>query len=157
MKEQVLEDQIIAAVLKMVNQLNRMEELPRTFGTDLPIHPSEIHTVAAIGNNRGCNISELAETLGISKPSVSEIVRKIEEKGLVERFKLPTNRKEVKLRLTEKGTAAYNGHKDFHREMYEDIRLHMEKIPHETLGVFKSALENICAILEMKIGEEVKP
>ncbi|MBA7712956.1 hypothetical protein ES703_121950 [subsurface metagenome] len=52
--------QVIAAVLRLLNQMNQMENIPKSFRTDVQIHPSEIHTIAAIGDHPGCNISELA-------------------------------------------------------------------------------------------------
>jgi len=151
-----IQEQIISSVLKMMNQMNTMEEMPRKFGTDIQIHPSEIHTVEAISANPGCNISELAELLGISKPSVSEIIRKLEDKELVERYKLPVNKKEVRLKLTSKGTRAAQGHTDFHGEMYSQIRFHMDKIPDEALHEFKGALDHINNFMANKIRESQK-
>ena len=147
-------EQIITAVLRMLNQMNQMEDMARTFGTDVKIHPSEIHTIVAIRNRPGCNISELATKLGVAKPSVSEIVQKIEAKELVEKYKLPANRKEVRLKLTSKGLAAYHGHAEFHTEMVSNIHSHMRKLPVKSLNEFKAALDNISAFLDMKIKEK---
>ncbi len=145
--------QTMAAVLRMLNQMNQMEDMPKSFGTDLLIHTSEIHTIATIGDHPGCNISELAEELGIAKPSVSEIVQKIEAKDLIEKYKLPANRKEVRLKLTEKGSVAYKGHAEFHADMFSNIYSHMKKIPEESLNEFKAALDNISTFLDAKIQE----
>ncbi len=133
--------------------MNQMEEMPKLFGTDVLIHTSEIHTIAAIGNRPGCNISELAVELGIAKPSVSEIVQKIETKDLVKKYKLPANRKEVRLKLTPKGEAAYKGHAEFHADMYSNIYSHMKKMPEESLNGFKAALDNISTFMGSKIQE----
>ena len=149
-------EQIITAVLRMLNQMNQMEDMTKSFGTDVQIHPSEIHTIAAIGNRPGCNISELAEELGIAKPSVSEIVQKIEVKELIEKYKLPANRKEVRLKLTSKGSTVYNGHTEFHAEMYSHIYSHLQKLPEKSLNEFKEALDNICTFLDVKIQEGIK-
>jgi len=151
-----IQDQIISSVLKILNQMKNMEEIPRKFGTDIQIYPSEIHTVAAIYTKPGCNISELAEELGISKPSVSEIIRKLENKKLVERYKLPVNKKEVRLKLTTKGISAAQGHDDFHGEMYSRIRFHMDQIPGEALREFKGALDHINNFMAIKIRESEK-
>lgn len=147
---------IIAAVLRMLNQMNRMEDMPKSFGTDVQIHPSEIHTIAVIGNRPGCNISELAEELGIAKPSATEIVQKIEAKKLVEKYKLPENKKEVRIKLTPKGSTAYKGHAEYHAEMYSKIYSHLKKLPEESLNEFKAALDNISSFLDAEIREESK-
>lgn len=148
--------QIIAAVLRILNQMNQMEDMPKSFGTDVQIHPSEIHTIAAIGDRPGCNISELAKELGIAKPSVTEIVQKIEGKKLIEKYKLPNNKKEVRIKLSPKGSTAYNGHAEFHAEMYSKIYSHMKKLPKESLNEFKAALDNISSFLDGEIREESK-
>ncbi len=95
----------------MMHQMNRMEDMPKSFGTAV-----KMYTIAAIGDRPGCNISELAEGLGIAEPSVSEIVRKIEAKQLIERYKPPSNKKEVRMRLTSKGGTAYKGNAEFYAE-----------------------------------------
>ena len=143
--------EIIAAVMKMMNQMNRLESRPRLFGTDVPIYRSEIHTITAIGDNPGRNVTELAEILGIAKPSVTEIVQKIEGKGLIERYKLPANRKEVRIRLTRKGVTAYQGHIEYHTDMYTNIYAHMERVPAKALHEFKIALDEINAFLDTEI------
>ncbi len=139
--------QLIAAVLRLLNQLNQMEKTPQPFGTDIQIHPSEIHTIAAIGDHPGCNMSELAGELGIAKPSVSEIVQKMEAKKLIARYKLLKNRKEVRLKLTPKGLTAYKGHAEFHADMYSEIYSHMKKLPEEALREFKDTLDQISSSL----------
>ena len=148
--------QLIAAVLRLLNQLNQMEKTPQPFGTDIQIHPSEIHTIAAIGDHPGCNMSELAGELGIAKPSVSEIVQKMEAKKLIARYKLLKNRKEVRLKLTPKGLTAYKGHAEFHEEMYSEIYSHMKKLPKEALNEFKAALNNISSFLDAKMRDTTK-
>ena len=147
---------IIAAVMKMMNQMNQLESTPKRFGTDVPIYRSEIHTVAAVGDNPECNATELAEVLGIAKPSVTEIVRKIEAKGLIEKYKHPGNRKEVRMRLTRKGVTAYGGHAEYHAAMYASIHAHIERVSAEALREFKTALDEINAFLTgelQSIGE----
>ena len=136
--------------------MNRMEDMPKYFGTDAQIHPSEIHTIAAIGNRPGCNISELAEELGIAKPSATEIVQKIEAKKLVEKYKLPENKKEVRIKLTPKGSTAYKGHAEYHADMYSKIHSHLKKLPEESLNEFKAALDNISSFLDAEIRKASK-
>ncbi|MCK4515258.1 MAG: winged helix-turn-helix transcriptional regulator [Spirochaetaceae bacterium] len=149
-------NQLIAAVLRLLNQMNQMEKTPKSFGTDVQIHPSEIHTIVAIEDHPECNISELAKELGIAKPSVSEIVQKMETRGLIEKYKLRKNKKEVRLRLTPRGRTAYKGHAEYHAEMYSEIYSHMKKLPRKSLGEFKDALDQISSSLGTEIPEERK-
>lgn len=49
---------------------------------------------------------ELAEGLGIMPASLSEVLMKLERKGYIDRFKDETDRRFIRVHLTEEGTAA---------------------------------------------------
>jgi DNA-binding MarR family transcriptional regulator len=101
----------------IMNKITTLEKLPRDFGTGDKLFPSEIHTIEAIGQQPGINMTDLASVLGISKPAVAQIVGKVVKKKLVERYNGSHNRKEVRARLTEKGESAFRRHQEFHARM----------------------------------------
>ena len=49
------------------------------------------------------NVTALAEALGITRGGASKAVARLQSLGLVERYQLPDNRKEVYYRLSEQG------------------------------------------------------
>lgn len=51
---------------------------------------------------------ELGEELGITPASLSEVLMKLERKGCIERMKDEADRRFIRVRLTEEGTAALN-------------------------------------------------
>ena len=59
--------------------------------------------LAAIAGHPGITQKELAETLGIQPASVSELLMKLEKKGLVLREKDECDRRSIKVQLTEEG------------------------------------------------------
>lgn len=59
--------------------------------------------LAAIAQQPGITQKELAETLGIQPASVSELLMKLEHKGLVLRKKDEQDRRSIKVQLTEEG------------------------------------------------------
>lgn len=63
--------------------------------------------------NRFC-----AETM-LSQPSITGIVDRLEERGLVERVRSKEDRREVLIAITEKGNAAYSKGMDLHRQFVE--------------------------------------
>ncbi len=101
----------------IMNKITTLEKLPRDFGTGDKLFPSEIHTIQAIGQHPGINMTDLASVLGISKPAVAQIVGKVVKKKLVERYNGTLNRKEVRARLMESGESAFLGHQEFHARM----------------------------------------
>lgn len=68
-----------------------------------------------IGNYIGLNITQLAEKYGVTKSAVSKHISRLSKKGLVEKYKLIDNKKEVFIRLTPLGRVAFDGHIEFHK------------------------------------------
>ena len=66
------------ALLGIVTRFYELERQCSKFGTDVDIHLAEIHTIMAIYNNEGIHVGGLAETLGVTKGSVSELLRRLE-------------------------------------------------------------------------------
>ena len=89
---------------------------PRSYGTDMKFHRLDIHLIHSIGTTPGINVTELAEKHGITKSAVSQAVKNLEHRKLIERFQSADNRKTVRFRLLERGTIAFEAHNRFHRE-----------------------------------------
>jgi DNA-binding MarR family transcriptional regulator len=106
---------------RSINEFNEFSSIPRDFGTGDLLYSSEIHTLQAIGKSTVINLTDLSLKLDVSKSAVSKFVKKLLDKGLITKSKLPDNKKEVVFSLTEKGHTAYNGHKKFKQETFIPI------------------------------------
>lgn len=89
--------------VKIMKRMQVRESWERDYGTGEPLHPPEIHTLQAVGDSGDINITGLSEMLGITKSGVSQMIRRLEKKDLVEKIKKPGNNKEVFLVVTERG------------------------------------------------------
>jgi len=54
----------------------------KDFGTGVMLYRAEIHTIRAIGDNPGINVTKLAESMGITKVAISQTVNKLVRKKL---------------------------------------------------------------------------
>lgn len=117
--------------LTVINRFTLIENSPRDFGSGERLYPSEIHTIEAIGLNQGTKVTQLAETMGVTKAAISQIVRKLEKKKYIQKYKGQENQKEVLLRLLKKGHVVYRGHKRYHAIMDSGI---IERINRMTRG-----------------------
>ncbi|MBI9089340.1 MAG: MarR family transcriptional regulator [Desulfobacterium sp.] len=106
---------------RVMNKMKQIEQKPRRFGTEFLLYPSEIHTIEAIGRNAGINVTTLAALQGVTKGAVSQILRKLVEKGMVVRMKDEMSDREVLLKLSNTGTVAYQAHQEFHSRIYPDL------------------------------------
>lgn len=132
---------------RIVNKMNRIEKVPRDFGTGFVLHPSEIHTIEVIGNNSGINVTELAEKQGVTKGAVSQIISRLEKKKLIIKMKEIDNDRKICLKLSDIGWKAYQGHLDFHAQIHYPLVEMIEKANHDELDFmvkFFSVLEEFC-------------
>ncbi len=135
--------QLMMQFYRIINKINELEKTPYDFGVGEKLYPSEIHTIQAIGNNSGINVTELSKRLGITKGGVSQMISKLKERGFINKVRSMENDKEVLLILTPKGKNAYNGHEKFHSDMYLDFINYMDDISQEQIDVFIKILEKV--------------
>lgn len=63
----------------------------------------ELRSLVFLGHNPGSNLTDLAEYIGVSLPSMSKLVDSLTYRGLVDRQPDVEDRRRVRLRLTDNG------------------------------------------------------
>ncbi|MFS0841026.1 MarR family winged helix-turn-helix transcriptional regulator [Paenibacillus sp. 1P03SA] len=130
---------------RLILQLRRLERRPQTFGSAGPLTPSEIHTIEAIGTEGGILMSELAGRLEITKGAVTQLIVRLESKGLVVRSPHPEDSRGTLLSLTVKGKEAHAAHEEVHRAFYEQLR---EQLTEQEIDVFDTCIDKLIAFLK---------
>lgn len=113
MKALLIEKEIQASAQECANSL--METVPLVMGqirkemrryrpADLSI--PQFRALNFVRRNPDCSLSQVAEHLGLTLPSVSKLVDGLQERKLLEREIVPHNRRKMTLNLTAKGQAA---------------------------------------------------
>jgi DNA-binding MarR family transcriptional regulator len=95
--------EIMNLFLRAVNKYNALEKVPVKHAAHRDLYHSERHLLDRIADNPHLNISELGKHAGVTKGAISQVVKKLEAKGLVERYKKGTSDKEVFVELTALG------------------------------------------------------
>lgn len=84
-----------------------MQDLRRTMRShsapDLRV--PELRSLAFLRHNPGSNLTDLAEYIGVSLPSMSKLVDTLTYRGYIDRKPDPGDRRRVRLGLTESGQA----------------------------------------------------
>jgi DNA-binding MarR family transcriptional regulator len=135
-------------LLKIINRINQMEKTPRRYGTDELLYTSELNMIESLGYKSGVNVTEYAENHGVTKGAVSQLVKKLEKKGLVERYKNPTNQKEVFLKLTMKGEIAFHKHTLLHLQFAKEFFEEFENMTPEQTGLIIHFLASLDELFE---------
>ena len=135
------EEQLNEVIVDTYRSILRVEEniLKRSDQTDLSI--SEIHMLEAVGKgkDRRRTISELAEGLNITLPSVTVAINKLMKKGYVEKVRGEEDGRIVYVSLTRQGRRIDSAHRYFHESMVRSIIRDMTESEMQALykGVMK--------------------
>ena len=108
------------------------------------ISTAEIHTLSAVGNGRPKTMTHVANILGVNVSTLTTAVNRLVKKGYVERLRDDTDRRIVKLRLTEKGSFAVEENEKFHEDL---IREAISRFSDSQLRQFISSIDNITQFL----------
>jgi len=108
---------LIDLFLKILHLYSVISRKPVDYGTGDLLYFTEIHTISVVGKNREVNMTRLAEMMGVTKGAISQTVKKLVNKNLILKTNI-TNRKEVNLKLSDKGQMAYMGQKSFQKEIF---------------------------------------
>ncbi|MEJ8544686.1 MarR family winged helix-turn-helix transcriptional regulator [Brevibacillus borstelensis] len=129
---------------RVILQLQRLERQPRSFGEAGLLTPSEIHMIDAIGCEDGILMSALATRLGVTKGAVTQLVARLESKGLVTRTIHPADLRAIVVTLTETGKTAFRIHEEMHQQFYQQLRLQLSP---EEIAVFEKCLDKLSELL----------
>jgi DNA-binding MarR family transcriptional regulator len=141
-------NEIMELFIKAVRQYNALEKIPAKSGSKYDLYHSERHLIDRIGDHPGVNVTEFARIVGITKGAVSQVVRKLERKGLVKRYKGSMNDKEVFLELTRTGREIYINHKKKNDETVRPLIDELQKYPDDKVEFFVAMLAWINDYLE---------
>ena len=81
-------------------------------GVDKSITLNEVHLIVVIGENQPLNLVKLSELLEVSRSAITQSVRRLIQKNLVDFDFDPNNGKNKYLRLSEKGIEIFKIHKE---------------------------------------------
>ena len=115
----------IAKFGKLVDQIadwlykTEIEEIQKSNLSELTY--SELHALKAIEEFTEAKLHEVADKIGVSRPSMSATIDKLEKKSFVYRDKDTTDRRAVIIRLTDKGKDANGEHEKLHHRVAEAL------------------------------------
>ena len=140
-------EKLMDLIHQVVSKMESIHAPTYDFGTGVPLYRSEIHTIQAIGHNKGINITELAEHLEITKGAVSQMINKLVRKGLVVKTRIGADARETVLGLTDLGLIGFRAHEQFHLDMYKLVREYFGDQFEPKLDMFYIVMNDLNKIL----------
>ncbi|GMQ58717.1 MarR family winged helix-turn-helix transcriptional regulator [Vallitalea sediminicola] len=141
----------IEKFMTMTEKISICGKKPRNYGTDVDIYRSEIHIMKLIGDYANLHVSEIARKFGVTKGAVSQTLKKLERKGLVEKYLDETNNTRLLVKLTEKGKKAYLSHEEHHEVSDKDIFEYLNNLSERELDIVITFMEKTSEMAERHI------
>ncbi|RAU92370.1 MarR family transcriptional regulator [Paenibacillus sp. YN15] len=147
------EDQVIMGFRDVFNKMVWLNKIKME--DSLKGHkPSEVHCIEYIGNHADSNVTKLAESFYMTRSAISKIAKKLMEKGLIDSYQKPENKKEIYFRLTEEGKAVYKIHEELHKEFQERDKAVFEQVTEEQFDSMLRFMERYSRHLDAEIKKQ---
>lgn len=140
--------------LRVVTKIAALDRKTRYYGTDQPLYEAEIHMIKSIKENEGIHVTGLADILGVTKGAVSQIIMKLDHKGMIVKETDPRNLSRLVLRLTAKGETAYAHHEKLHQEFDGLFNVVIENATEENKAFLESFLNALDARIDAYAKED---
>jgi DNA-binding MarR family transcriptional regulator len=138
----------IEKYMLLVEKISNTTKSHKSFGTDVNIYRSEIHVIQIIGDHERVHISEISRLIGITKGTVSQIVKRLENKGLVEKVVDEKNNTRQLASLTPKGMTAYRAHVEYHQRKHKEMERFLNDLDDPGRTVVMRFLEEAYEMIE---------
>lgn len=114
---------------------------------------SETHCIDYIGKTDLPNVTKIADNMQMTRGAISKMTKKLLAKGLIEKYSLESNKKEVYFRLTEGGLELYKEHEKRHKLWEQRDSKFLERYSPEEMEIITKFMKEFNIYLEEKIEE----
>ena len=127
-------------LVHLFNSVLKMEEEAIRNSSTHNLSITEMHTLAAIGEGKAKTMTQVATSLKISVSTLTAAINKLVNKGYVNRFRVPEDRRIVKIELTNDGVAVVKEHEEFHLKMVSDV---ISGLNEEEQAILLQSMDNL--------------
>ncbi|MFD1886278.1 MarR family winged helix-turn-helix transcriptional regulator [Paenibacillus wenxiniae] len=150
---------LIEKIIRYGNAYSNTYKLQRSYGTDVLFSAAQIQTLEYIleAEDQDEKMSEMAARLGVSPSTFSKNVKNLTEKGLLEKYHLSGNRKDIYVKPSDKGREVYTEYTRFVQELcFDELFKHADKITEADKASFIRILDLLADVL-VWYGEKEPP
>ncbi|WP_070989048.1 MarR family winged helix-turn-helix transcriptional regulator [Halofilum ochraceum] len=148
------EDETARSVLRSLRRiLQAVDQHGRRLKSRYGLTGPQIICLREIQRGASLNPGQLARNVGLKPPTVTGIVDRLEARGLVTRRRRNTDKRQVRIELTEAGTAVVN---EAPAPLQEEFVGRFATLPAERREAIADHLDEVVALLEAE-GIEAAP
>jgi DNA-binding MarR family transcriptional regulator len=137
-------------LVEIFNSILKYEERYLKKKHSLPITVSEAHIIEFVGRFKEPSIGQLATLLGITPPSATVAVKKLERRGILTRVQNSDDGRKAHVRLTDIGQRIDRVHSLFHRQLVRAISKQFNNEEQKVLMVAVQTISQFFRDIEIK-------
>jgi len=105
------------------NSILKFEESSLKKIVSVPVTITEAHMIEVVGEQRddGTTVSDVASVLGVSMPTATVALKKLESKGFINKEPCARDGRRMMISLTDMGKKVNRAHNLFHKRMVRNI------------------------------------
>lgn len=136
----------ISETAKLSHQLVELYERLSSWEQDVVkssgLSTPQMHTIEIVGHEDGSplRMKELAKKMGVTTGTLTVMIDRLEQQGLLKRTPHETDRRSYLIALTEKGQTLFAEHHQYHLRLTEEITATLSA---EEQALFSAVLEKI--------------
>ncbi len=134
-------------LVETFNDILLIEEAALKAGELSDLTLTEIHVIEAIGMYEPKTMSEVAKSLSITVGTLTVSINGLVKKEYVERYRIESDKRVVKIGLSKRGRLAYRVHEMFHTNM---VKAAIEGLNEEEEKVLAQSLHQLNNFLKEK-------
>ncbi len=119
----------------------------------LPGNMTTIHVISCIGHDEPINNTGIAKKMNLSKANITKISSKLLKEGLIKRFQLTDNKKEVYFRLTPSGKQVFELHEKLHQQKAEQFDQFLDSFSEKDQSAILKFLQGMTIMAESNKNE----
>lgn len=149
MKEQQI---LLAEIASMLQRQELLTKLTENVCLEAYSY-SETHCIDYIGKTELPNVTKIAENMQMTRGAISKMTKKLLAKGLIEKYTLESNKKEVYFKLTVSGRKLFKEHEKRHMLWEQRDSRFLERYSVEEIEIITKFMQEFNRYLEEKIEE----
>ena len=138
---------------RLTNKIGELEKHAGEMTAAGRLSFSELSLISLIGEFENIKVTDLAVKYGATKGAISQMVKNLAAKNLVQKRRTPENEKEVLLSLTALGQEIFQEKEAHLKTLSKDIAKHLQDLSQEQVKVLFRVLQKV----EEHIDEHLRP
>jgi DNA-binding MarR family transcriptional regulator len=135
-------DVVFSAFKRLIHGLTVGRRTPTEYA-GYRLHKAEVHLVEVIGKVPGITVSDIADSMGVTKGAVSQLTSKLMQKGLIEKRHREDNQRVQALHLTGAGLGVFRDHERVERALVEAVLGELEHCDTKAVARFTAIIDRV--------------